>query len=815
VNGTAPGDGEDPARPFEWRVALVFAVVAIVLYRRAVFLGEQFFYRDLVMQWYPQVEAFVHTIRTGSWPVWNPYISFGQPLLANPNAQILYPLTWLHLLMPVWTFYTWYTVFHVVLAGCGTYALGRHLGLSRGGALAAGLVWILSGPFLSLQNLWHHFAAAAWMPWAIRAGDRALERFSPRRSLLWGALMAVIVVAGSPETPLMAAAATGVLALRHAPRWRQEPRRLARLLAAAMLACVFAVALSAGQWLPTLDIARFSSRADLPQAAREFWSVHPLGLAQLAFPIFADRLELQPAWRTLLFDSREPFLGSLYLGLSALALAAAGTLDPRGRRWGFLMLALAGASTVVALGRHLPVYSLLTTVVPPIRTLRYPVKAMVLASFCIALVAGKGFDAWRARTGRDRAWRLLALATLTAAAAALGAGALLSARAGTWGPALLRTGHPYDQALAPVSHALLFAGALGALTALLAGLARRDGRPSLVAGSVLVIALADLALAERGLNPTAPMGAFTGTPSVLAVARAAAHERTFVHDYSRGETAQRRLGHPAFLVAAREGGSQPWQPAQALFTYAPPHLLGLWGREGAYSVDALKLLSRDVNTVNALVDMSEASPVPLHRLLRVGAVGPVIALHRAGFEELTPVASLPSLFPEPILVFRVPDPLPRTYVVGRARVAPPGEGWRALLAPDFDPAHEIVLPDGPVLERDGPVGTSRIVEMRPDSVTIEADLQHPGYIVLVDAFDRGWKVTLDGQRVPLLRANVAFRAVAVPAGGHRVTMVYRPVALTVGFALSALAALAGLAVWAAPHVRARGARSAAAAAEPC
>jgi membrane protein YfhO len=774
-----------------------------VLYRRAVFLGEHFFYRDLAMQWYPQVEAFVHAVRVGSWPVWNPFISFGQPLLANPNAQLLYPPTWLQLLLPAWTFYTGYTVAHVVLAGCGIYALGRHLGLSRAGALTAGLVWILSGPFLSLQNLWHHFAAAAWMPWAVRAGDRALERFSVSRSILWGALLAVVLLAGSPETPLMAVAATAVLALRRLPEWRREPRQAARLLPGALLACAFSVALSAGQWLPALDVARVSSRADLPQATRDFWSVHPLGLAQVALPVFADRLPLQPTWRERLFESREPFLGSLYLGLSALALVAAAAFDPRGRRWTWPLLALAGASALVAVGRHLPAYPLLATVLPPLRTLRYPVKTMVLASFCVALVAGQGLDAWRARRGSDRAWRLLVRATGAAAAAALAAGLLLSARGEAWGPALLAVDPPYADAFAPVVRALLQAGALAAVMGVLASLACRRVRPTLVAGAAVAVALADLALAERGLNPTAPPTALSGIPSVLAVARPVEHERMFVHDYARGRTADRLLGHAGFLLADRAGGWQPWDPQRALFTYAHPTLLGLWGREGSYGVDALKLLSRDVNTVNALVEGSEAAPAPLHRMLRLGAVGPVIALHRTGFEELTPVASLPSLFPEPILVFRVPDPLPRTYVVGRGRVAPPGQGWRALLAPDFDPTREVVLPEGPVLAGDAAGGTSRIVAMRPDHVAIEADLPRPGYVVLVDAFDPGWKTTLDGRAAPLLRANVAFRAVEVPAGRHRVEMRYRPEAVLVGLAVSAAAALAGLAVGAAAMRRAR------------
>ena len=51
---------------------------------------------------------------------------------------------------------------------------------------------------------------------------------------------------------------------------------------------------------------------------------------------------------------------------------------------------------------------------------------------------------------------------------------------------------------------------------------------------------------------------------------------------------------------------------------------------------------------------------------------------------------------------------------------------------------------------------------------------------------------MDGHEAALLRANVAFRAVAVPAGTHVVEMRYRPRALPLGLGLSATAVILGL-----------------------
>jgi len=59
-------------------------------------------------------------------------------------------------------------------------------------------------------------------------------------------------------------------------------------------------------------------------------------------------------------------------------------------------------------------------------------------------------------------------------------------------------------------------------------------------------------------------------------------------------------------------------------------------------------------------------------------------------------------------------------------------------------------------------------------VILEVDSPDGGWAVLNDVWQPWWYVDLDGKPAELLRANVLFRAVAVPPGRHEVRFTFRP-----------------------------------------
>lgn len=766
----SPPAGERDPRS-TWLAAAGLLALALVVAREAVFEGRVFYLRDLHLQWHGQLATLRRVLSEGAWPLWDPLVAFGRPLLANANNQVAYPPTWLGLLLPPETWFTVFFVAHVTLAGLGVFRLARRYGASPAGAFVGAFTFTAGGPLLSLGNLWNHLAAAAWLPWALHASDELARGARTGAALRLGALLALPVLAGSPDVYVMAVTLVALdLAIRRGLPDQPAAPALASRFA---LALGISLGLSAVQFLPSLELAR--GRFEAAAAMRTYFALHPLHALQLLVPLPSDAPSLDAALRQRLFDGREPLLLSLYVGAGALALALAALASrvaSSGRRRAFLVVAAAGA-LVVAFGPLGPLGDWPATLLPPLRLLRFPSKAALATGLMLALLAALGADAWRAAaSSRRRFIALVAAPLLLLAALAAGLAGLAPE---TWSLA---------RAAAP---ALLHLGLLAGLLALLAALAATRARlaPPALALVALVAALDPLA-AHRDLNPTAPGDFYAWRPSFLPLLDAGG--RTYVVDYSAlPGRSQRLLGRPNASPPVPRGQARAlWRAALAGRAYPTPPVLPGWGLADGYSRDLLGLHPRGLALLHALLLLrAEGTPAGT-RLLRLGSVTRVVSLHTAGFDDLRLLAEAPSASLEPLRVWAVPDPLPRASIVPRARRLGDAATADALLAPDFDPTRDVLLgAEGRGPSGDGgAAGRAVIVAESADRVTIEAELDAPGWLLLTDTWDPGWRATVDGARVEIERANLAFRALRLPAGRHAVVFRYRPASALLGLGVS-------------------------------
>jgi uncharacterized membrane protein YfhO len=112
----------------------------------------------------------------------------------------------------------------------------------------------------------------------------------------------------------------------------------------------------------------------------------------------------------------------------------------------------------------------------------------------------------------------------------------------------------------------------------------------------------------------------------------------------------------------------------------------------------------------------------------------------------------------------------------------------AMNDPAFDPAKVVVLNR---TQRAGQVvnmpSKADIVSYEPERVVVETTGEGDGWLVLTDAWYPGWRATADGVPAEIVRADVLFRAVQIPAGRHRVEFTYAPMTFLVGAGISVIA----------------------------
>ena len=141
-------------------------------------------------------------------------------------------------------------------------------------------------------------------------------------------------------------------------------------------------------------------------------------------------------------------------------------------------------------------------------------------------------------------------------------------------------------------------------------------------------------------------------------------------------------------------------------------------------------------------------------------------------------------------IYRLDPSSPRVYVASQVEAVDSDGILDQEELPEFDRADEALIDESSMglLKRDYRAATgdasppanrsaARIVSYQRNAVTIEVETERPGVLVLHDIFYPGWEVTVNGERRPMLRANLLFRGVEVEPGRHQVEFQFRPLSL--------------------------------------
>ncbi len=718
-----------------WGVFAAVPVLVVAFHWIAARPGMAFSGSDLRYFFYGVRETVQAALRHGELPLWQRGFFLGYPLVADPQAAVFAPTTWLTLPWDAPRSLTLATLLHFTIAGWGMAAWMRLRGLKPASGLLAAVLFALGAKQTVHVVHWTFAATTAFWPWML-AG---LEGFAVQRRSRWLLVAAVATalawLGGSPQMAHLGTIVAGLYALRVAiDLWPQ--RRGDAAWAVVIIPAGFVLA--AVLVLPTLELSRLGARAvavDYSFVTSWRWP-DAWGLALYVLP----RAYGDGRWGLNLWEATG------FVGIPALALAVAA---PARRRGILLFAVLALLGPWLALGEKAPLglHWLLYKVLPGYGGFRVPTRGLLVTAFAVALLAAEGLEALRRSPTRGR---MLRSAGVLAAAALL---ALILPRL---------PGFPFD----PVAtrRTAWFALLVSGLGALWLAVVWKGLRGALAGGAIVALAFYE------------PWYLFSRFNDVSLSKDEVPALNDFQPFVPRSPD-PRRVG-----VLAKWGATinsplrNGWEGTMGYGPMSIQRVRELLEATRLGSVFRLAASNGDATFPGA---------DPSSRLWPLLAT-PIVISDR-------PQPGLQEFFvgkrewENRMVGFRAPA-LPRVFWTGAWEVAPDS----AVTGPLLRAAQGTlaVLPEPPPLPpavtSGGPVGPVAADSIQVEGAALQATVTAPadGLVVVLDPFYPGWTATVDGRPAPLLRADFAFQAVPVTAGRHEIRLTYRNRWVGIGAAVS-------------------------------
>jgi hypothetical protein len=738
---------------------------------------------DSKNQFYPFLRYLGSALEHGELPLWNPYHFSGHPAAADPQSLLFTPTMllfgWL-VPQPSMQLFDIVVFAHLLPGALAFVALFRRRGWHPVGAVAAAIVFMLGGSATARLQHTGMILSYGFFPLALWMLEEALARRSYGYGLLFAFATALMAVGRDQVAFLGVLTLIGLVIYETAVAPRPVAYLKARLGLLAGMALVSGALLAVPSLL-TMQFIATSTRPAFGYGVAAMGSLPPESLATVLFGNVFGSLRLTydywgPDWNTLAEGTwTDRATNYLFAGtLPALLLVwhgiAGGRLFAREFRF---VLVVGAVALVYALGRYTPGFTLVFDYFPGVALYRRPADATFLINIVLAFAVGYLVHRY-ALEGHPRlaaALRRPLELVLPVLAAALVLAAIASAIAFA-----VRAGQTVASARE------IGIGLLGAAIAA-AVLARTPGRWRAGATAALVAVTAAELIGRHSASalnaePAERYAVFQQLPPEqlqgLRVLKTELERR-----HARGE-------RPRIEVLGLGGA---WQNASMVL-----------GLEDTIGYNPLRIADYE-----RAVGPGENAADPNLRTFPATFRGYKCRLARLlGLEYLVldrPLERLPRHFPRlsgtkllygegQMWIYRLDSSSPRVYVASKIEAV----NSEAILDqeefPEFDRTNQALLDEDSVglLKRHyaaqadeggsrGTPGRARIVSYHRNSVTVEVDTERAGILVLHDIYYPGWEVTVDGERRPMLRANLLFRGVEVEAGRHLVEFDFRPLSL--------------------------------------
>lgn len=710
---------------------------------------------------------------------------------------------------------------HLVWASIGMVLLIRQLGFGILVQIIAGLTFSMSGYLVSRAGFLSINAATAWIPWIILGVTRLFDAYMSEdksneiseafniklryQKIIGSYLLLVIsltmqLLAGHAQTAwytwilticwmiylllseyrsvrramssLQSGSEMGLVekdSVEESLDSEGPPRRYVAsfgvLIVIFATTLIFAIGIAAAQLLPTGEYLMQSQRSSEVSydfaVSYSFWPWRFLTFIApglFGSPVSGDYWGYANYWEDAVYIGLLPF----FLVIYALVTHRKRKQKTKYTGPGFIgfLLGIILITFLLALGRNTPIFPWLYKNVPTFDMFQAPTRITILAVFSLTLLVAIGLDSWRRPGERGMYW--LRLGVMAAIAVTIGAViAMIFSHSFEWG---IR--QSFIRATAMVGFWGVVLGVLALSIPNRVDSHARYGKWSWWEWAVILFVAVDLIVAGWNLNPGVEMGVYTDpSPTVDEVQSKIQSGRLYLPS-----EVEEQLKFEKFL---RFDTFQPfnkgegWDSLRAAFL---PNVTMLDGISSANNFDPL-IPGRYASWVEALDEVEAEIRDQMLNLMGVNVVESIDSDQQYGvrFDDRSAYAR-----------YRW---VPCNIILENENQAM-----------DLIKKGKVEFQKEVILERVSDIhleecDSSSHAEIRIKRDGIHKSVYHidasgPGYLVIADVWYPGWMAWIDAEPASILKANYLFRAIAIQAGEHEVTIAYRPLIFYLGLVLS-------------------------------
>lgn len=705
------------------------------------------------------------SFKKGEIPFWTPYNFSGNPLLANFQSAVLYPLNVVFFIVPFLDAWTIFIALSPLLAGVFTFLFLRLRKLSQAAGIFGGVVFAFSSymvVWLEWGNITH---TLLWLPLALFFTEKY------RLKAKWHYVVGLIAslwfsfLAGYIQEffYLISVVAIYYFAFEFGVLKKSLPKA-----GVFIISLIFPVLLSLFQLLPTLALLAISSRnnyslTQITTLLNPWWYT-----ITMYIPDFFGNPAARNFWFVGTYIERVS-----YFGVIPFLLASSVFFSKRKD------IMIFSSIFVVCFLLSLDLFGVKYLYLLPLPMLSTTVPTRILGILCFsgAVLSAYGLDALREGISKKRFFLSILLG-----------GFLLSI---AW--VFVFFGSHFFTKISPESvavteHNLIIPTFLSfifvvAVVIRFSTLFRKIPRSAtLIVICLLVITLADLFYFFHKITPFAPREFVYPTTPVISYlqehaginrfwgygsAYISSNFQTFDRTFSpEGDDPLHTKIYTEFIAASSDGKLPVVASrldANLKGGYGPTDLRNNFYRERVMAILGVKyILNKDDLLETSLQPDTTTFPSEKYRLVWQQA---------------------------PWQVYENLSALPRVFLSNDYRVISDKKALSArLFDHDFDPSQTILLEKDPHLSKNSLTQKSvSIISYSPNRVVLEAALSGDALLFLSDTYTPDWTVTIDGRNATVYKADYAFRAVPVGKGRHTVIFSYYPKSFDWGWKLSLVA----------------------------